>query len=215
MPKNIFISLIVLIACQISSAEIEAVGAVSTATGGSGRGAVDPVDGIYMNPAFLRDFTGQNFSYNYTRDAWALSLTDSGADSFFPAGVQLVNQKTDFLDTQKFGLTLAAPRWKRLVIGSTISMVEYTEKNNGVTGDKYRQGMIDIGMTVALGKSFGFGVTANKVSSSDIKLAENLQLQKTAGAGFSYILDNFARFRFDIETAPDYKTDRLVYMGGV
>jgi hypothetical protein len=215
MQKNIFISLLVLLACQFSKAEIAAVGAVSTATGGSGRGAVETVDGIYMNPAFLRDFNGQNFSYNYTRDAWALSLTDSGKDSYFPAGLQLINTKTETLETQKFGVTLAAPRWKRIAFGATTSMVEYSEKNSGVIGDKYRQGMIDLGMTVILTKNLGLGITANKIASSDIKLADSVQIQKTVGMGLSYLLDNFARFRFDVESGFDNKTDRLVYMGGV
>jgi hypothetical protein len=215
MHKNIFITILAFFLCNISFAEIDAVGAVSTATGGSGRGAIETVDGIYLNPAFLRDFTGQNFSYNYTRDAWALSLTDSGTDSLFPAGLQLINLKTETLETQKLGLTFAAPRWKKLAFGATTSMVEYMEKNSGVMGDKYRQGVVDLGITVAINSKIGFGLTANKVASSQVKIAENVQLQKTMGMGISYIINDFARFRFDMETGPDNKTNRLIYMAGM
>lgn len=215
MQKNIFIFLAIFISCEFSFAAIEALGAVSTATGGTGRGAVETIDGLYLNPAFIRDFKSQNFSYNYASDVWALSMTDSGEDAFFPAGIQLLSQKTDFVDTQKFGLTLATPRWKRMVLGATASLVEYSEKPAGIAGEKYRQGVVDLGMTIALGTKFAVGLVANKVSSSNVKLNEGLQLQKTMGLGLSYTMENFARFRADVESAPDYKTDRLVYMVGL
>ena len=215
MHKNIFICVVLIFLGQISSATIDAMGAVSTATGGGGRGAVEIVDGLYLNPAFLRDFQAQNFSYNYAQDTWALTMTDSGTEAFFPAGIQFISHKTDTLDTQKFGLTLVAPRFGRLALGATTSLVEYSEKSGGVLGDKYRQGVVDLGLTYIVNDHFTFGFVANKVGSSEIKLNESLQLQKSLGLGFGYTLDNFARFRVDVESAPENKTDKLIYMAGL
>jgi len=215
MQKNIFILVSALVISQLTHANIDAIGAVRTATGGTGRGAVEAVDGIYMNPAFIRDFKAQNFSYNYARDAWAISMTDAGEDSFFPAGIQMISQKNDLVDTQKIGLTLATPRWKNMVLGFTSSLVEYTDKTAGLTDEKFRQGVLDLGATLALSPNFGVGLVANKISSSTVKFNETLQLQKTMGLGLSYMMDNFARFRADVESAPDFKTDRLVYMLGI
>lgn len=215
MQKNIFILSATLFLSLTSFASIPNLGAVSTATGGTGRGAVEAVDGIYLNPAFIRDFTSQNFSYNYGKDAWALSISDSGEDSFFPAAIQLLSQKTDLIDTQKLGLTLATPRWRNLVLGATTSLVEYTDKTGALIDNKYRQGMVDLGVTLALSKNVGVGFVANKVSSSNVKLIDSLQVQKSMGFGISYTMENFARFRADVESAPDFKTDRLIYMVGL
>jgi len=215
MQKNIFISAAILLSFQISHASIEAIGAVSTATGGSGRGAFESVDGIYLNPAFLRDFRQQNFSYNYAGNTWALSMTDTGEDSFFPAGIQMISHKNDFVDTQKMGLTLALPRWKTIAVGATASLVEYTDKTGVLTDTKFRQGVLDIGMTAGFGDDFSVGFAMNKVSSSHVEFNEGLQLQKTMGLGLSYRVTDFSRLRADVESAPEYKTDRLVYMLGL
>ncbi len=205
----------VLLISQLSFAAIDTIGAISTATGGGGRGAVEPTDGLLLNPAFIRDLPGQNFSFNYSPDQWALSLSDSGEDAYFPAALVLVNQKTDLIDTQKLGIVLAAPRWKRFVIGANTSLVEYTDKMAAFPNLKYRQGVVDIGATLNFGKIFAIGLVANNIGSTNVDLNESLQVQKSMGIGLSYTMGEFARFRFDMETAPENKTDRMIYMLGL
>ena len=58
-------------------------------------------------------------------------------------------------------------------------------------------------------------MVANKVASSTTDLDESLQKQQTIGLGAQYTYLSFIRFRFDIESGPKNKTDRLVYMGGI
>lgn len=211
MQKIFFITVFSLFS-QISSAYI---GAVSTATGGAGRGAIESVDGLYLNPAFIRDFAAKSFSFNYSKDQWALSLIDTGADAFFPAGLQFISQKTDIVDTQKLGLTLGAPRWNRIVLGGTLAMLEYTDNLATTQDRKFRQGALDLGLTFSLYKNLSVGLVANKVGATEVDLNESLQQQKTLGLGISYMYDDFARFRLDAESGPDNKTDRLIYMVGV
>lgn len=191
------------------------IGAVSTATGGTGRGAVEPVDGILLNPATVSDLPNQNFSFNYSADQWALTVTDNGHDVYLPAALKFVKSQTSALDTQQLGLSLATRRWKKIAVGISGSMIEYTNYLSSAAEQKYRQTTVDLAATYAAAANFGIGFVANKVSSGKINLDESLQIQKTMALGLSYTYQNFARIRFDVESAPDNKTDKLNYMLGL
>ena len=206
-----FCAIFFIFSHQVSAA----IGAVSTATGGSGRGAVEPVDGVFLNPAMISDLSKKNFSFNYSAEQWGLAIVDNGADSYFPAALTLVRTDTSALDTQQVGLSIASARWQRISLGVTASMYEYVNLGAGNIEQKYRQGVFDAGLTFAITPNFGFGIVGKKINSSKIDLAENLQAQKTTAAGISYTYQKFARVRLDVETAPDNKTDRLVYMAGL
>jgi hypothetical protein len=211
--KNIFV---VLLSVFIHTQVFALVGAVSNATGGSGRGAVDTTDGILLNPAFLVDFPAKYFTINYSQDDYAVTVVDNGKDSFFPAALQFVETKSSSVDTRKFGISLATPRWKILTFGTTVSLVEYSNVlNNSLPETKYLQGVADLGLTLALTKDIGFGLVANKIGSTDTEMPPALELQKSVGAGFSYTYANFIRLRFDVQSAPDNKTDDLIYMYGL
>lgn len=200
----------------ISAAQaFAAVGAVSTATGGSGRGAVEPVDGILLNPATISDLPNKNFTYNYSLDQWALTVADNGSESYFPAALKYIKTKNTAVDTGQLGLSVASRRWKKIAVGGTVSMVEYTNYLSNVTQEKFRQSTLDLAATYALTTNFGIGLVANKLASNSISMPENLQIQKTTALGMSYTYLNFARFRLDIESGPENKTNRLVYMTGL
>ena len=190
------------------------VGAVSSATGGTGRGAIEPIDGILLNPATVSDLPTKNFSVNYSADAWAMTVTDNGKDAYLPAALRFVKSQVTTIDTQQLGLSFASRRWKRFVIGGTGSMMEYTDTLTGTTAQKYRQSTLDLAATFAASTNFGIGFVANKVTSNKITLNESLQVPQTMAIGFSYTYQNFARIKFDVETAPDNRTDRLNYMLG-
>lgn len=190
------------------------VGAVSSATGGTGRGAVEPIDGVLLNPATVSDLPTKNFSVNYSEDAWAMTVTDNGRDVYLPAALRFVKSKTLTTDTQQLGLSFASRRWKKFAIGGTGSMMEYTDTLTSTTAQKYRQTTLDLAATYAAGTNFGIGFVANKVASSKITLSETLQAQQTLALGLSYTYQNFARLRFDVESAPENRTDRLNYMLG-
>ena len=191
------------------------IGAVTTATGGSGRGAVEPVDGVLINPAIITDFPDKNFSVNYSLDQWAVSISDNGKEAFFPAAFVFVNSKTDTIDTQQLGLTLATFRMKKFVIGTNLSMLDYTDHSFPLLEKRYKQAAADIGSTYAVSNNLGIGLVLKKIASNKIDLIEAEQAQQTAALGISYIFQGFARFRFDVESAPENKTDRLVYMAGI
>lgn len=207
---NIFV-----VALLISQNICASIGAISTATGGTGRGAIEPIDGVLLNPASISDLPNNNFSYNYSSDEWAVTISDNGHDSYIPAALIFKKTKTDNLDTQQTGLVLSTRRWKKITLSATASIIEYSQIQSAINEQKYRQSSVDFASTIALGNNLGLGLVFNKVSASDVSLDSNLQLQKTAALGISYTYQSFARFRYDVETAPDNKTDRLVHMVGL
>lgn len=207
-------SILFVISFVFVSQALAIVGAVSSATGGTGRGAVEPVDGILLNPATVSDLPTKNFSVNYSAEHWAMTVTDNGKDVYLPAALRFVKIHTSFIDTQQLGLSLASRRWKKFAIGGTGSMMEYTNYLSGTTEQKYRQTVLDLALTYAAAANFGIGLVANKLGSSKINLSETLQSQQTLALGMSYTYLNFARLRFDIESAPRNNTDKLTYMLG-
>lgn len=207
-------SLFFVVIIAFISHALATIGAVSTATGGTGRGAVEPIDGILLNPATVSDLPTKNFAVNYSPEHWAMTVTDNGKDVYLPAALRFVKSHFPAIDSQQLGLTFASRRWKKFAIGGTGSMMEYTNVLSGTTEQKFRQTTLDLAATFAAGPNFGIGFVANKVTSSKITLDERLQAQQTMALGFSYTYQNFARLRFDLESAPDNKTDKLNYMLG-
>lgn len=191
------------------------VGAVSTATGGTGRGAIEPTDGVLVNPATLSDFPRKHFSVSYSDNDWALVVADNGKDAYFPAALVFRRSDMNSVETQQLGISFATPRWKLLTFGGTLSVYDYTHKLGPALEEKYKHGVLDLAMTLAITKDFGFGFVAKKVAAGMADLPEPLQVQKTISLGMSYTYQSFARLRFDVESAPDNNTEKLVYMAGL
>ena len=192
-----------------------ALGAVSTATGGTGRGAVEPVDGILLNPATISDLPQKNFSINYSVDHWGLTVADNGEEAYIPAAFKFITSKTDRLETQELGLSVASWRKKKIALGGSLTMVEYTDRPSSSIEQKYRQTTLDLAATYAFAPNLGLGFVANKVGATEIDLEDSSQVQQIMALGLAYTYQNFARIRFDVESAPHYKTERLVYMLGL
>ncbi len=205
----------VLLFCfSFSSNAITTAGAISSATGGTGRGTIEPVDSILLNPAIVAQLNAKFFSVNYTKNQWGITIADNGKEALFPAALAFVHSETDLVNTQQISLVLSKLIAPYLSIGATISMVDY-DQQKVVTDQKYRQTTGQVAVAYMPSKDFGFGLVANKIYSNDIQLDPNLQLQKTFGIGMNYTYLSFIRLRLDVESAPENKTNRLVYMSGL
>ncbi len=193
---------------------LSAPGSVSMATGGSGRGATEPIDSVLLNPAMVSLLPTKFFSASYTTEQWGITISDNGKEALFPAALAFVRSDVNNFKTQQLALALSFAYKKMISIGTNISMFEY-ERSERLREQKYRQTTGDIGVAFSPSPVWGIGLVANKLSSSKVDVDESLQKQKTIGAGGQYTFGNFVRFRFDMESAPENKTDRLVYMGGL
>jgi len=211
--KIVFLSIISLFS---STSFAQVAGSVSMATGGTGRGTVDPTDSVLLNPAIVAQIPTKYFSFNYATDQMGLTISDNGRQALFPAAIAFNRTEVDHLKTQNMGVAVAYSPKPKFAIGLMASLVEYSFDNNPAIGDqKFRQTVGDLGATYAFSKNFAVGAVAYKVFSSKSDVDETLQRQRTLGFGTNYIYENFVRFRFDVESAPENKFNRLVYMGGV
>ncbi len=215
MTKYFFkISAIFIFLMTASAFAALSPGAVSTATGGSGRGAVEPVDSVLLNPAIVADLPSKFFDLAYSKNQWGLTISDNGRDALFPAALAFVQSDQNNFKTQQLSLAISYGYKRMFSVGTSVSMLEY-QPSQSAFEQKYRQTIGDIGVTYAPFVGVALGLVANKVASSPSDINESLQKQKTIGFGTSYTYLSFFRFRFDMESAPENKTDRLVYMGGL
>jgi hypothetical protein len=214
MTKKYFILGFIICVFSITSEAALSPGAISTSTGGSGRGTLEPVDSVLLNPAVVAALPSKFFSLDYGKRQWGITISDNGEEALFPAALSFVRAEQDDFKTQQLGLALSYSYKKIISVGTSVSMFEY-DKGQITYDQKYRQTVVDLGIAYTPVAGMGFGLVANKIYSSDSDLSTPLQKQKTFGFGSSYTYLNFVRFRFDVESAPENKTDRVVYMGGI
>lgn len=143
-----------------------------------------------------------------------VTISDNGKEALFPAAIAYVSYEKDNLKTQDVAVVLAYSALPRLSFGTTIAMVEYVQSGL-VSEQKYRQTVGDLGVAFMVNKEISIGAVAKKAFSSSSDLDPVLQKQKSIGFGGNYTYQNFVRFRFDLESAPENKTDRIIYMAGI
>jgi len=212
--KNIFLTIAFLIFSLSTFAVPLTPGSISTATGGSGRGTTEAIDGVLLNPAMIGLLSSKILSANYTNHQWGITIADNGAEALFPAALSFVRSDIEGFKTQQVAIGLSYVFKKMFAIGTTVSLYEYSSE--AINRDqKYRQTTADVGVMFSPSSEFGIGLVANKVGSTKTDLDESLQKQQTMGLGAQYTFQSFVRFRLDVESGPKNKTERLVYMGGI
>ncbi len=189
-------------------------GSVSTGTGGSGRGTTEPIDGAQLNPAVIGLLSSKFLSATYTNQQWGVTIADNGKEALFPAAISFIRSDVEGFKTQQVTVGLSYVFKKMFAIGLNGSLYEYSSEAIN-RDEKYRQSAADVGLMFSPGAEFGLGLIAKKVASSTTTLDETLQTQQKIGLGAQYTYLSFIRFRFDIESGPKNKTERLVYMGGI
>lgn len=212
--KTIYFFLCLLVISVNVKANDFPLGAVSTSTGGSGRGAIEPMDGVLLNPAILPLLRTKSLSFDYKPNQWGLLIADNGRDSLFPAALAFSRSEIDNLKTQQLGLSLGYSYKQQFSAGMTVSMYEY-DQTLPTTDQRNRQTIGDFGLTYSPFMNLSFGLVAYRIFASPTDLPADLQKQKKLGLGTSFTFKSFARLRFDIESGPDNKTKNLVYMGGL
>lgn len=212
--KNLIIFSLLFLLSTAYAMAAPIIGSVSAATGGTGRGTVEPVDGVLLNPASVAQIKSKFFSFNYSKDQMAVTISDNGKEALFPAAIAFDTYEKDNFKTQDMAVVLAYSARPNLSFGTTISLVEYVQSGL-VSEQKYRQTVGDLGVAYMINKDISVGAVAKKAFSSSSDVDPLLQKQKSIGLGGNYTYQNFVRFRFDVESAPDNKTDRLIYMAGI
>lgn len=180
---------------------------ISSATGGTGRAAVEVADAAFMNAATLVHVKGRSFYSSFAENQFAISLNDNTPDIMMPAALGFVQKKWD----------LASGELKESDI--TLSLAEFaTDKwAMGITGHyreqkleerSYRQTNADIGFIYTPRPQIGLALVGYNLFGEDTSAPEELRRKTTVGAGFNYVVGSSVRFRLDA-------TSESEFMGGV
>lgn len=180
---------------------------ISSATGGTGRAAVEVADAPFMNAATLVHVKGRSFYSSFAENQFAISLSDNTPDIMMPAALGFVQKKAD----------LSIGKFEESDI--TLSLAEFaTEKwAMGVTGHyreqrlderTYRQSNADIGFIYTPRPQIGLALVGYNLFGEDASAPEELRRKVTVGAGFNYVVGNSVRLRLDA-------TSESEYMGGL
>lgn len=190
------------------------MGSVSAATGGTGVGAVEATDSVLINPATIAQIPTKYFSVGYAEKRWGATVSDNGKEALFPAALGYYRYSWDQLKREDISVGFAYSVSKPFAIGANVIFLKYDDltKTNQET---HRQTVGDFGATYALNSNFAFGMLLKNFFSTTTDLSSALRRQQTSSLGMSYTFDNLSRFRFDIESNSNNKTDRLVFKYGV
>lgn len=197
---------------SLNSFAIENTGAVSGATGGSGVGSLEDVDGVYLNPASIALFPKKSFAASFSKVHTNIHMTDNGRDALFPASLSYTKSDENGLQNQSYNLVIAYPLTTTLALGTAISL---RELKVDVIDEKYRQTLVSPALFYQILGSVSMGIVWKNKELSDTDLTDTLDKTSSVAVGFAYIYEKFAKIRFDLETAENEKTNKMIYKFGL
>lgn len=180
---------------------------ISSATGGTGRAAVDPGDAGFLNPGTLVHLRGHYLFSSFSKDEFAVSLSDNSEESFLPSALGYVQKRSIVsqgeLQQHDILLSLAEFAVDKLSFGIT---GHYLEQKLEVAS--YRQTNADLGLIYTPQPHIGWALVAYNVFGEDKNIPENFRSKTSLAAGFNYIYRNTVRARLDA-------TSESVFMAGL
>ncbi len=198
-------------------------GAVSSATGGTGRAATEVGETLILNPATIvhsSSFDSYFFYANGDRTAdlkeqtYAVSLTDNNEDSFLPGSVTYAQRKRTFsgigsIDEQFAQVTLAKFATKHFSVGMAVTYLS----QDYLSG--YKQWNGNLGVMYNPTSQLGIGLSALNIISPSDDIPLFLQEKTNIGFGLVYLFEKFLKLRADV-AAHDGEDDwEPEYMLGV
>lgn len=184
-------------------------GAVSSATGNTGRASVEISDSAYLNPASLAYMMGYVFTSSYSSvisggeqqgTDFSLSLMDNMKETVIPTGLAYTQLKRDIgsydLTTRDFRLSFGNFISKKMALGLGFHM-----KDDQFPNTRYQQTNLSLGMLYGFNNDFGVGFTMDDILDPSGNVPKDIRVQSTTGLGLSYTYKKFARFRTDLVSA--------------
>lgn len=184
------------------------VGAVSAATGETGRAAVEASESPFGNPAALAYLNGYFFSAGYGVNSQhtkggsqdlAVSLTDSMKDTVVPTSFSYVQDtlRPEGANEDSLGKTF------KLSFGSFISQgfsfgFGVTHQEDQIPSQNFRQTNIQTGFLWAPNNNLGVALVSDNLLAAPDSVPEAYRLKQTTGLGVSYNHERFVRFKADL-----------------
>ncbi|MDG0815056.1 PorV/PorQ family protein [Bdellovibrio svalbardensis] len=168
----------------------------STATGGTGRAAIEPGDVLLLNPATLPHLKGRFLVGSFAKDDLVASLSDNTEESALPAGFSFVQKKSDTsfgeLKQQDLAVTLAEFIVNKWSVGLTIHYLEQKIPNAS-----YTQTNADLGFMYTPKANIGLGLVVYNAFGEKDTVPKEFREKTSVVGGVNYIYRDSMRFRFD------------------
>lgn len=173
---------------------------ISTATGGTGRAAVEPGDALLLNSATLPHLQGRFLFTSVAQDEFVVSLSDNTKESTLPAGLSYVEKKSErtiagVLSNYKFSdiaITLAdfiVDKWSVGLVGHYITQ--------SLNQANYIHTNTDLGFLFTPNPNLGVGLVFYNLFGEKADLPREIREKNYIGAGVNYIYHDTVRFRLD------------------
>jgi hypothetical protein len=191
-------------------------GAVSTATGGTGVGLIEMSESALINPATIPAYSNKQMSLSYSKDRFAVSLTDNGADALFPASLAYEQTSNDIFKNKIYHLILAysfnGVKEGTFSLGLDFSMHDFKIISTDLN---YKQNKVTTGLFWQINSAASLGITYKNKALNDTDLPDTFDQATSINLGLAYVYQKFAQLRADVEKIENQNADRLIYKIGV
>ncbi len=184
----ISIQLLVVTVAITTNAEIFS-GAVSAATGGTGRAAVVPGDSNFLNPATLPYLKGYYFYSKFGQKDMALGLSDNTKETMIPTALSYF--RVDNL--QDFKLSIADYIVRKWTVGASLHYYQANQPVGSLNNTNF-----DLSFAYAPKPHFGFGLIFYNMAGDTKDFPDSQKLYSQVGLGANYTYKEFFRLRADL-----------------
>lgn len=243
MKNNcLFISLSLLVTSFFSTASHGFYGTISTATGQTGKAAVENAESVYINPAAITYSRGYFFNFTHfnsdeavtNNNGFAITFLDNEPDSVVPVSLGYVANTIE----PKFGETLAVTQedgsqkkassiqsrdfyigFANYVMGKMSMGFTFHHLSSVVNFDSstqsFNQNNLHWGVLFTPTESLGLGLVFYDILGPSEDIPTELRLQSRLGLGANYIYKNFVRVRAEVDSAKDQNLSEPITKFGV
>jgi hypothetical protein len=216
--KNTFI-LSTIFLCLFGVPSSAQYGAISTATAGSGRAAIEVTEAPALNPATIPFSRGYFFTTDVATigagQEYTVSLTDNLPATVVPTS--LIYTQLDTTISNKRKLT---SQDMHLAFGNIVTKdfsfgLAIEHKIDTVLLKKYYQTNMMMGTLFSLGNNLGLAIVGENIIPLDGGAPKEFQLNPKTSFGISYNKGKMMRFKADLESAKNNSFSQPAISGGV
>lgn len=197
--KKLSVFLVLYLISPLASAQVFN-SSVSAATGGTGRGAVEGGDVVFLNPATLVHFRGKHLFGSVGSNDFAASLSDNTTESAIPAAFSYVQESTpvaggDSLRLHDYVLTFAEFISEKVTMGIN---AHYYDEKLPQAQKSYLEINGDLGLEYTPTDYLGLGVVAYNFTGERTDVPADIRQNSYFGGGVNYIYHKLMRLRLDM-----------------
>jgi hypothetical protein len=194
-------------------------GAISTATAGSGRAAIEVTEAPLLNPASIPFSQGYFFTSDFATigdgQEFTIGLTDNLNTTVVPTSMiytemESTNAFKNKVTTQDMHLSLANIVSKTFSFGLSVEHKIDTE-----LATKFFQTNMMMGSIFSIGDNLGLAVVLDHMLPTDGSIPNDYRFYPTTAIGLSYTRGSVIRFKLDVESAGNNSFDEPAIAGGV